>query len=175
MTSSHIWFSWNLHTNLQRAYLSCKPNLIKHKRVDIMENRINRGVWNKWILSHCDLDLWFKVTNFNRVQVSVVSNRLAKTASKSVRLFDWNFVHKQIRTHTHTHTHTHTYIHTYKHTHTHLSHKNIIIPSHVHTHKHIHIPLPAIHTHTHTPTHIHTHTHTHTLTNTQSLVWQMYT
>ena len=39
--------------------------------------------------------------------------RLAKTSSKSVHPFGWNFVHKQswidrqIHTHTHTHTHTH--------------------------------------------------------------------
>ena len=54
----------------------------------------------KWILSHCDLDLWPKVTNFNRVWASAVSNNLATTASKFVHPFRWNFVHKQ---HTHTH------------------------------------------------------------------------
>ena len=62
----------------------------------------------KSILSHCDLDLWLKVTNFNSVWASAVSNHLAKTAFKSVHLFGWNFVHKQSRTHTHTHRHTHT-------------------------------------------------------------------
>ena len=37
----------------------------------------------KWILSPCDLDLWHKVPNFNRVWASVVSSGLAKTVSKS--------------------------------------------------------------------------------------------
>ena len=60
----------------------------------------------KWIMSHCDLDLWRKVTNFNRVRVSAISNHLAKTASKSVHSFGWNYVHKQNWTHTHRHTHT---------------------------------------------------------------------
>ena len=53
----------------------------------------------KWVLCHCDLHLWPKVTKFNRVQVSAGSNHLAKTASKSVHLFRWNFVHKQSQTH----------------------------------------------------------------------------
>ena len=61
---------------------------------------------NKWILSHCDLDLWPNVTNSNRVWASVLSKRLAKTASKSVHPFGWNFVHKKNWTHTHTDTHT---------------------------------------------------------------------
>ena len=64
--------------------------------------------YKKKILSHCDLDLWPKVTNFNRVRASMLSNRLAKTVSKSVHPFGWNFVHKQSWTHTHTHTDTHT-------------------------------------------------------------------
>ena len=62
----------------------------------------------KWILSHCDLDLWPKVTNFKRVWAIAVCNLLVKTASKFVHPFGWNFVHR----------HTHTYIHTHKHTHT---------------------------------------------------------
>ena len=45
------------------------------------------------------LRLWPKVTNFNRIWASVIGNSLAKTASKSVHLFGWNFVHKQIWTH----------------------------------------------------------------------------
>ena len=49
----------------------------------------------KWILSHCDLDLWPKVINFDRVRASGISNHLAKTASKSVYPFGWNFVHKK--------------------------------------------------------------------------------
>ena len=48
------------------------------------------------------------VTNFNWVRASVVWNRLAKTASKSVHPFGWNFVHKNIRTDTHTQTDTQT-------------------------------------------------------------------
>ena len=70
----------------------------------------------KWILRHCDLDLWPKVTKFNRVRASAENNHLSKTASKSVYPFGWNFVHKKCRTHrqsdrqtdTHTHTHRHT-------------------------------------------------------------------
>ena len=60
-----------------------------------------------YIFGHRDLDLWPKVTNFNRVRASVVSNHLAKTASKSVHSFRWNFVHKKSG-HTDRHTHTHT-------------------------------------------------------------------
>ena len=40
-----------------------------------------------------------------------LSNRLVKTASKSVHSFGWNFVHKNSG-HTHTHTLTHTHTHT---------------------------------------------------------------
>ena len=59
----------------------------------------------KWVLRHCDLDLWPKVINFNRVQASAGSSHLAKTASKSVHPFGWNFVHKQTSdTHTDTQT-----------------------------------------------------------------------
>ena len=53
-------------------------------------------------LSHCDLDLWSKVTNFNRVWASVLNNRLAKTASKSVHSFGWKIVYKQSRADTQT-------------------------------------------------------------------------
>ena len=52
----------------------------------------------KWGLRHCDLDLWHKVTNFNRVWAIVVSNHLAKTVSKSVHLFGWNLF-TSIQTH----------------------------------------------------------------------------
>ena len=44
-----------------------------------------------------------KVTNFNRIRASVLSNHLAKTAFKSVHPFGWNFVHKQSRKHRQTH------------------------------------------------------------------------
>ena len=60
----------------------------------------------KLILSHWDLDLWPKVTNFNRVRVNTISSRLAKTASKSVHPFGWNSSQAKSRTHTHTHTQT---------------------------------------------------------------------
>ena len=62
----------------------------------------------KWVLHHCDLDLWPKVTKFNRVRVSAGRNHLAKTVSKSVHPFGWNFVHKKCRTHGQRHRHTHT-------------------------------------------------------------------
>ena len=57
-------------------------------------------------MSNWDLDLWPKITNFNRVRASVVSSHLARTASKSVHPFSWNFVYKQSRTHRQTHTQT---------------------------------------------------------------------
>ena len=60
-----------------------------------------------YIFGHRDLDLWPKVTNFNRVRASVVSSHLAKTASKSVHPFGWNFVHKNPG-HSHTQTDTQT-------------------------------------------------------------------
>ena len=56
----------------------------------------------KWILSYCHLDLWPKVTYFKRVRASVLSNCLAKTTSKLVHSFSWNFVHKKSWTHTQT-------------------------------------------------------------------------
>ena len=43
---------------------------------------------------HCDLDLWPKVTNFNRVWTNAKSNCLVKTPSNSVYRFDQHFVHK---------------------------------------------------------------------------------
>ena len=51
----------------------------------------------RYIFCHSDLDLWHKVTNFNRVRGSAISNYLAKTAFKLVHSFGWNFVHR----HTH--------------------------------------------------------------------------
>ena len=62
----------------------------------------------KWVLRHHDLDFWSKVSNFNRIRASAVSNHLAKTASKSVHPFSCNFVHKKHWTHIHTDTHTQT-------------------------------------------------------------------
>ena len=64
-----------------------------------------------WVLRHCDLDLWHKVTKFNRVWVSARSNHLAKTASKSVYpfggiLFTRSAGHTDTQTHTQTHRHT---------------------------------------------------------------------
>ena len=61
----------------------------------------------KWVLHHCDLDHWCKVTNFNKIRVSVVRNHLAKTSSKLVHSFSWNFVHKQSQTETQMHRQTH--------------------------------------------------------------------
>ena len=51
-------------------------------------------------------DLWPKVNNFNGVWTSVISSQLAKTASKLVHSFGWNFVHKKRAGHTHTDTQT---------------------------------------------------------------------
>ena len=71
----------------------------------------------RYIFCHSDLDPWPKVTNFNRVRASAISNYLAKSSSKLVHSFEWNFVHKkraghtdrQTDTHTHTDTQTHRY------------------------------------------------------------------
>ena len=109
--SPPIRFLRNLNTNQPRVYLSDLPNfiLIKHKRTKIQSREVNRESWRKkWVLRHCDLDLWPKVTNFNRVRASELSNRLAKTASKSVHKFGWNFVHKKRAGHTHRQTDTQT-------------------------------------------------------------------
>ena len=46
------------------------------------------------IFCHSDLDLRHKVTNYSKVRASAVSNRLAKIVSKSVHLFDQQFVHR---------------------------------------------------------------------------------
>ena len=105
MTSSPIRFLSNLTSNRPRIYLSDLSNfiLILHKRAEIYSREVNRELSKKWALRHCDLDLWPKVTNFNRVPASSISNHLEKTASKSVHPFSWNFVYKQSPTHTHTH------------------------------------------------------------------------
>ena len=66
-------------------------------------------LWRKkWVLRHCDLDLWPKVTKFNKVRASVWSSHVVKTVSKSVHPFRWYFVHKKCRTHRQTHTYTQT-------------------------------------------------------------------
>ena len=65
------------------------------ERRDTKYGILQRIMKRKWILRNCDFDLWPRVTNFNRVRVSAVSNHLAKAASKSVHPFGWNFVHKQ--------------------------------------------------------------------------------
>ena len=104
MTSFPIWFLWHSHTNLLRVYQSGILNLsfIRLKRAEIYCREVNRELWKKRILSHCDLDLLPKVTNFDRVRASVVSNHLAKTAFKSVHPISWNLFYKQSRTHRHT-------------------------------------------------------------------------
>ena len=90
-----------------RVYPSHTPNfiLIEHKRAEIQSREV-KNYEEKNVLHHCDLDLWPKVTNLNRVRASAVSNLWAKTAFKSVYPFGLNFVHKQSRTHSQTHRHT---------------------------------------------------------------------
>ena len=82
MMSSLNWFLWNSNANLPREYLSGMPNfiLIGHHGADIHSKEVNRELWKKWILRHCDLDLQSKVTNFYAVQTCAVINYLAKTA-----------------------------------------------------------------------------------------------
>ena len=57
-------------------------------------------------LRHCDLNIWPKVIHYSRVWASAICNHLAKTASKLVHPFSWNFVHKHSLTHTLWHIHT---------------------------------------------------------------------
>ena len=103
-----ITISFNeIHIRIcKKTYVRAIQNfsLIKLKNAEIYSREVNRELWKKWILSHCDLDLWPKVTNFNRVRASVVSNHLAITASISVHPFGWNFVHKLRAGQTDTHT-----------------------------------------------------------------------
>ena len=49
MTSSLIWFLWNLTTNRPRVYLSDIPNfiLIGQKRAEIESREVNRALWRK--------------------------------------------------------------------------------------------------------------------------------
>ena len=99
-----VYFLWSLLLHLSRAYISDKMNyiLIGHKRAEIHSRKVNRIMKKKWILHHCDLYLWPKVTNFNRVWASVVSNHLAKTAFKLVHQFRLNFFFYR-PTHRHAH------------------------------------------------------------------------
>ena len=69
-------------------------NSIEHKRAEI-QNREDSKEWWRTIG-----DLWSKVTNFNWVWTSAVSNNLAKIVSKSVHPLGWKFVRIQSRTHT---------------------------------------------------------------------------
>ena len=105
-------FLLNFNKHWPRVYQSDIPNfiLIQHNRAEIQSRKVNKELWRKkLILHHCDLVLWPKVTNFNRVWASAVSNRLAKTLSKSVHPFGWNFLNKQtLDTYTNTHTDRHT-------------------------------------------------------------------
>ena len=41
----------------------------------------------KHVSGYCDLNLWPKITNFNRVRANAISNHLAKTTSKSLHTF----------------------------------------------------------------------------------------
>ena len=114
MTSSPIQFFWNLNTNRPRVYQNDISNfiLIGHKRAELESSEVNRELWRKkWVLHHCDLDLWHKVTNFNWVWDTAVSNHLAKTASKSVHPFGLNLFtsragqrHRQTGRHSYTQT-----------------------------------------------------------------------
>ena len=113
MTSSPIRFLPNLHIYLTRAYLSNISNLILigHYRAEIFSRKVNRELLRKKrILRHCDLDLRFKIANFNKIRVIAISNNLAKTASKSVNPFGCSLTDTQTdrQTDTQTITHTHT-------------------------------------------------------------------
>ena len=92
----------------QEAFVECTctyvPALHFKRCLDLNFWRIFFIIFT-YIFGHRVLDLWPKVTNFNRVRASAVSNHLAKTASKSIHPFGWNFVHKNSG-HTHTHRHT---------------------------------------------------------------------
>ena len=105
---THLIF-FNSTTHLLMVYLNGIPkfSLMRHKKAEIYSSEVNRELWRKkGMLSHCDLDLEPKVTNFNSVWASMVNNHLAKTASEPVHQFGWNCVHKKSRTHRHTDRHT---------------------------------------------------------------------
>ena len=82
------------------VYYPRRPELEEYITRSIQRTQTPPRLWP--LTLSCDLDLWPKVTNFNKVQACAVSNHLAKTASKSVHPLDWNFIHKQSRTDTHT-------------------------------------------------------------------------
>ena len=103
-------FLWNSTTNLQRAYLSGIPNfsLIRDKIAEIYSMEINRELWRKneyWVTVNLTFDSRSPIS-IGSDPVSGISNRLAKTTSKSVNAFGWNFVHKKSRTHRQKHTQT---------------------------------------------------------------------
>ena len=113
MTSSPIRIFSNSNINLPRAYLSDKLNfiLIRHKRAEIQ----NREVLGRKNVFYVTLTLTFDPRSpiLNRVRAqhtqyfknlkfyvrglwvraSPINNHLAKTLSKPVHPFGWNFVH----------------------------------------------------------------------------------
>ena len=105
MFEENIWYLWNLITSRLRVYLSYIPNfiLIEHRRAEIQSRKFNREVWRK---------NWYYVTvtlTFDpRSPISIGFDPVRKTASKSVHLLGWNFVHKQSRTDRYTDRQTHT-------------------------------------------------------------------
>ena len=50
-------------------------------QIDKTVGKLTENYEGKMNLCRCDLDLWPKVTNFNRVRASVLSNRLAKISA----------------------------------------------------------------------------------------------
>ena len=81
------------------------------KRAEIQGREVNRELWRKkWVLRHCDLDLWPKVTNFKRIWASLVSNHLSEDCVK-IGVAVWSAFYSQTNRQTDRHTHTQTDVH----------------------------------------------------------------
>ena len=94
----HPWMSVNI-LYLCTRYDVCGCNTLR-------DMTICSFLW--YLTFTCDLMKKLKVIHFDRVRASTISNHLAKTASKSVHSFGFNFVHWQTDRQTHTHTYRHT-------------------------------------------------------------------
>ena len=112
-TLSFFRFNWIFFLNFTILFFSFiiekyEPILCQHVGYYLKHPKKCIRFWNMhiWIFAnifcifmffgHCDLDLRPKVTNFNRVRGTVVTNYLAKTALKSYKRTDR-------QTHTHPH------------------------------------------------------------------------
>ena len=108
---SFHWIKWlNLVSKWRHWKVLLYESIWKILKVELLANLF---IIFRYIFCDSDLDLKPKVSYLHKVRANAVSNCLAKTASKSVHLFDRHFVHRWTdrQTDTHTHTHPHTHIH----------------------------------------------------------------